>query len=511
MIAQKVATRDGHGTDLSIYHPLVENYLTPVTLDAPPDPRDVARRNLYSPDLLNMLTRKCPAIRIHRSGSQNEAIPPAARAGLGQVLLQFKGGTTTDNAVGGTHSDSNQQEAAALRQYSCAEAKADGCSACPAGGCPMPNGHRAEKPTDLLAWDETPLKEVDDLVVAESVFLNEFEAAPVLVNGEALHYQEGAFRSGLDAALVDKAYRHLQSPRTLLMARKIVKNLKDAYAVHRDDFVPSPDFICFSNGTLNVTTRAMEAHSPKHYLVNAIPQAYVQGATCPTFLTFLDDIWRDDADKPDKLRLIRQWMGYLLTADASQHKMLLLYGQGRNGKSVLMQLIHAMVGAGNTTSAMPASLHVASVRARLARTLLNLCSDLPLDEVISAGVIKATVAGEPLEASHKHKGSHTVYQYTRLMMGSNHLPKTKDFTAGYFDRLIILSFNRYFEEGERDPDLLDKLKAEMPGIVAWAVEGLYDLRAEKKLTIPPLVRDVEGQVCDRGLAGLNRHDNRRHS
>jgi putative DNA primase/helicase len=201
-------------------------------------------------------------------------------------------------------------------------------------------------------------------------------------------------------------------------------------------------------------------------------------------LTFLGDIWRDDADKADKIRLIQQWMGYLLTVDASQHSMLLLYGQGRNGKSVLMQLIHAMIGAGNTTSAMPASLHVASVRARLARALLNLCSDLPLDEVISAGVIKATVAGEPLEASHKHKASHTVYQYARLMMGSNHLPKTNDLTAGYFDRLVILSFNRYFEEAERDPDLLRKLKAEMPGIVAWAVQGLYDLRSEGRFTIP---------------------------
>jgi len=71
------------------------------------------------------------------------------------------------------------------------------------------------------------------------------------------------------------------------------------------------------------------------------------------------------------------------------------------------------------------------------------------------------------------------------MVATNNLPSSKDTTHGYFRRIVILPFNRQFGEHERNPRLLQTLLSEMNGIIAWAVEGLYELRRQGRFTIPP--------------------------
>jgi putative DNA primase/helicase len=53
-----------------------------------------------------------------------------------------------------------------------------------------------------------------------------------------------------------------------------------------------------------------------------------------------------------------------------------------------------------------------------------------------------------------------------------------------------LNFNRYFSEADRDTTLQKKLVAEMPGIIAWALQGLYDLRAQGSFTVPASSTDA---------------------
>jgi putative DNA primase/helicase len=56
-------------------------------------------------------------------------------------------------------------------------------------------------------------------------------------------------------------------------------------------------------------------------------------------------------------------------------------------------------------------------------------------------------------------------------------------------RLLLVPFTVQIPEGERDPKLADKLKAEWPAILRWMVDGGLDW-CEHGLKVPTIVRDA---------------------
>jgi hypothetical protein len=57
------------------------------------------------------------------------------------------------------------------------------------------------------------------------------------------------------------------------------------------------------------------------------------------------------------------------------------------------------------------------------------------------------------------------------------MPHLHDASGALAHRMLLLNYNRTFA-GREDTGLLDKLLAELPGIAAWALDGLRQLRAD---------------------------------
>lgn len=367
---------------------------------------------------------------------------------------------------------------------SCTEIQESGATTCPAGGCPLPHGGIAESPEDLLRWN-CSIKDVGHVILARSVVASEFGTDLFVAPGDKTYaFQDGAYQPISDSKLQRLVITHLGNESTIHIAKAIHKMILTIEA--RDAEVqPSPHHICFKNGTFDLATGRLGEHSIVHNLFNRIPHSYIPGSQCPEFMAFLGSIWHGDSDAQQKKGFIQEWLGLLLTADSSHQCMLILKGEGSNGKSVLMEIARQLVGEANTTSAMLDRLNVPHVRSTIDKKLLNQSADLPKLRQVADGDFKAIISGDSVEASAKYKPSATFKPYVRLMVATNNMPHSKDTTDGYFRRLIVLSFNRQFAESERDPNLLAKLKEEMPGIVAWAVEGARMLRERGKLSVPP--------------------------
>ena len=80
------------------------------------------------------------------------------------------------------------------------------------------------------------------------------------------------------------------------------------------------------------------------------------------------------------------------------------------------------------------------------------------------------------------------------MIGStNHLPRLRDLSDGFFRRCIIVTFNHQFGDEERDPNLLQKLEVELTGIFNWAVQGLKNLRKRGWFELPSSSVDALNQ------------------
>ncbi|EJM98574.1 phage/plasmid primase, P4 family [Herbaspirillum sp. YR522] len=433
--------------------------------------------------LLPLQLLKCRTLRICCSGEaacSNHNVLTAAAKQLGryagiQDFTTSKGLATLGSAIA---------TADTTRPPSCEEIRENGATTCPSGGCPLPGGSIAESPEDLLQWN-CAHKDIGHVTLARSVVASEFGSGLLVAPGDKMYApHEGAYQPIDTRKIQNLIIKHLGADATIKRADAIRKMIL-AIELTDAEAQPSPNHICFTNGTLDVTTGRLGEHNIAHSLFNRIPHSYVSGSQCPNFMAFLHSIWSGDVDTVEKHQFIQQWMGYMLTANISQQCMLILKGEGSNGKSVLMDIARHIVGEENTTSAMLHRLNHPDVRATLEKKLLNQSPDLPKLRHVADGEFKAIVGGDSIEASAKYKPSSKFKPYVKLMTATNSMPHSADTTEGYFRRIIVLTFNRQFSASERDPKLLDKLKEETPGIISWAVAGARALQALGRFSIPP--------------------------
>jgi putative DNA primase/helicase len=99
--------------------------------------------------------------------------------------------------------------------------------------------------------------------------------------------------------------------------------------------------------------------------------------------------------------------------------------------------------------------------------------------------LKAIVSGDTVQAERKYQSPFSFKPFVKLIAATNHLPRLLDLSEGFFRRAIILTFNAHFSEEKKDPRLEQKLVAELPGILVWAVKGLERLRSSERFTSMP--------------------------
>ena len=260
-----------------------------------------------------------------------------------------------------------------------------------------------------------------------------------------------------------------------------------------EDTAPDLNLICLRNGTLNTQNYELLMHSPNHNLKCKVDVSWDPEALCPRWLLFLDEIFAIDIDKMAKIQFVQEWFGYCLTPDNSQHKFVWMVGAGGNGKSVMLSMLTHLVGRKNVSNAHIERLGDEFVRAELEGKLVNISAEMSANATMSDGYLKSIVAGDEIEAERKFKPSFSFRPYVRLIGATNHLPRLLDLSEGFFRRAIILNFNRRFGDDERDPSLEKTLVTELPGILAWAVEGLKTLRERGGFNVPQSSAAALGQ------------------
>jgi putative DNA primase/helicase len=312
-----------------------------------------------------------------------------------------------------------------------------------------------------------------------------FGSGLVFVNDSFLGYQEGHWPKLHELADIEKNVTLFlgdkAKPKTITGHIKVMKAL---YSIKHFETSKDRHLICLRNGTLDPVSRQLLNHSPGHQLRNQLDVTWDPQATCPQFLKFLDDIFRDDLDKQQKIDFLQEWFGYCLIPDTSQHKLVWLVGRGGNGKSVLLSVLVHLVGEHNCSHAHIQRFDKGDTRAALDGKLLNVSGEMTAEAIVEGSYLKQIVSGEYVEADAKFGRSFSFKPVARIVAATNELPHLSDNSDGFERRAIILRFNRKFTEGEQDRNLTDKLLQEKAGILAWAVAGLQRLKADKQFVIP---------------------------
>lgn len=252
------------------------------------------------------------------------------------------------------------------------------------------------------------------------------------------------------------------------------------------DNEPRLDVLNVRNGLLDWRTGRLRPHDPDVVTTLQLPVAWNPEATCPQVDKFLAEVLQADA-----IDFVLELLGYALYPGNPFRKAVLLLGPGGNGKSVLLALLKALVGARN---AAHVPLQVLSENrfagAELYGKLANLCGDLDARAVKKSDLFKQLTGGDPIHAERKNAHPFTFHSYALPVFSANEAPISSDQTRAWFDRWLIIRMDTRFEGTDRmDVDLQRKVTAphELEGALVQAVAGLRRLMARGQVDKPASV------------------------
>lgn len=248
-----------------------------------------------------------------------------------------------------------------------------------------------------------------------------------------------------------------------------------------EEMEPTDGFLNLANGVLDVKNKKVTNHNPKFPFYYRMNIAYDENARCPTFMKFLHDVFAGDKDSA---LLVQQFIAYsMIGGDPFLHKALCLVGEGRNGKSTLLDVITALLGHDNVSTVSLGKIGSNFNAAMLNGKLANIVEESPTKEIDSES-FKNIIGGGSITMEKKYKDPIRGSVHARFIFATNHMPVFKDRSAGLVDRLEFLKFPRYFKESERDYGLKDILMNELPGILNWVLEVLPIDKKTFRLVIP---------------------------
>lgn len=186
----------------------------------------------------------------------------------------------------------------------------------------------------------------------------------------------------------------------------------------------------------------------------------------------------------ERMALLQEIAGYLLTIDTSHQKFVILEGEGGTGKSTFIRTLTRLLGEDNV-SHVP--LEQFAERFALSQTvgaLANLCGDMGRVTDKVEGHLKMFTGQDRMQFERKHQTPYFAVPTARLIFATNERPAFTDRTDGIWRRLILIPFNRQVTAEERQFDIESALAKELPGILCWALEGLVRLRQQGGFTEP---------------------------
>ena len=248
------------------------------------------------------------------------------------------------------------------------------------------------------------------------------------------------------------------------------------------DFDVNPWLLNCENGVLDLRTGNLANHNPELLLTKKAGAAYDPGATCPTWVHFLDRIF---AGNQDLIEFLQRAAGYTLTGNISEQKLFFLYGTGANGKSTFTEALQAALG--DYARKTPTETLMQKYQdggggpnpdiARLAGARMVSAAELADGRKLNEPLIKDMTGGDKITARYLNKEFFEFSPAFKLWMYGNHQPKITGTDNGIWRRVLLVPFTVSIPEREQDKKLSERLRAELPGILAWAVAGCLDWQA----------------------------------
>ncbi|WP_340640635.1 phage/plasmid primase, P4 family [Bacillus atrophaeus] len=263
------------------------------------------------------------------------------------------------------------------------------------------------------------------------------------------------------------------------------------------------------NGVIDLKTGDLLPHDRDLLFTKISPVAYEKDADCPNWKAFMESIFIDEQGKTNYeiIEFLQKAIGYSLTGETTEQVMFFLFGNGRNGKSTFINTVQHLLGDyGRQTNSdtfikKKNDTSINNDIARLDGARFVSAVESEEGQQLSESLVKQITGGEKMSARFLRQEYFEFTPEFKVFFTTNHKPIVKGSDEGIWRRIRLVPFTVTIPKDKIDKQLPQKLAAEMPGILRWAVEGCL-MWQKDGLTEPEDIRKAtEGYREDMDILG----------
>jgi putative DNA primase/helicase len=228
-----------------------------------------------------------------------------------------------------------------------------------------------------------------------------------------------------------------------------------------------------ASGILDLRTGELRPSAREDLCTKQVRVKYDAYAECPLWRKFLKTVTGENEELEAYLQQIS---GYALTGSTRQQVMFVLYGTGANGKTTFLEILRTLLGdyaqhADFTSFLASKDAGPRNDLARLVGARLVTAVEVERGKRLSEATIKQITGGDPITCRFLFREPFEYTPQFKLFLAANHKPRIPGGEHAIWRRVKVIPFTVRIPPERQDPELLAKLRTELPGILAWAVEG----------------------------------------
>ena len=278
-----------------------------------------------------------------------------------------------------------------------------------------------------------------------------------------------------DTGDLEKQYRaHVKRSRSSAAKTACLKEAEHLVPVTSAELDIDPYKLNTPSGVLDLRSGALTAHNAAQNLSKICNAEYTETRDTPVWDAFLAQIFNQDEAM---IRFVQRAVGYSLTGVTDEQCMFICIGDGRNGKSTLLNVFADILGD-YACNMQPESLAVKSggnaVNSDIARLRgVRFATTVEPDEGmrLAEGLVKQLTGGDVVTARRLYGNEFEFRPQCKIWMAANHKPIIRGTDLGIWRRIYLIPFTVQIPDHMVDKSLKYKLRDEMPGILKWMADG----------------------------------------